>query len=78
MGHVHNGTPAGVLGAEGWHSPWSGANGGNRPEAVKPPGGRIVIRRSADPDGPAPIRTPSEIGAFVRGAKEGKADFLLS
>jgi hypothetical protein len=40
--------------------------------------GRVAMRQSADPDGPALIYTPGEITAFIEGAKAGAADFLLS
>ncbi|MCI0385811.1 DUF397 domain-containing protein [Streptomyces sp. CNQ085] len=66
---------AGGLGAEGRHRPWSG---GNCLEARRLPDGRVAIRQSTAPDGPALICTPGEIGAFIRGARAGEADFLLS
>ncbi|MFD6419974.1 DUF397 domain-containing protein [Streptomyces sp. NPDC060194] len=65
------------LGAEGWHKPWSGGNGGSCVEVMKLSDGRFALRQSADPDGPALIYTAVEIEAFVRGAKSGQADFLL-
>lgn len=81
-GHAHarvyNGMPARELGSEGWHKPWSGGNGGNCLEAMKLADGRIAVRQSTDPDGPALIYTPAEMNAFIQGAKEGAADFLLS
>ncbi|EKX62731.1 DUF397 domain-containing protein [Streptomyces ipomoeae] len=80
--HVHlrayNGMPARELGSEGWHKPWSGGNGGNCLEAMKLADGRIAVRQSTDPDGPALIYTPDEMNAFIQGAKAGAADFLLS
>jgi hypothetical protein len=78
MDRIYNGMPAGDLGTEGWHRPWSGGDGGNCLEARKLPDGRVAIRQSTDPDGPALIYTPEEIDAFIRGVKEGEADFLLS
>ncbi|WP_374991087.1 DUF397 domain-containing protein [Streptomyces sp. LHD-70] len=77
-GCVYNGMPARDLGTEGWHKPWSGGNGGNCVEAMKLADGRVAVRQSADPDGPALIYTTSEIHAFIQGAKSGQADFLLS
>ncbi|MEU3369032.1 DUF397 domain-containing protein [Streptomyces sp. NPDC006711] len=77
-GHIYNGMPAAELGAEGWHKPWSGGNGGNCFEAMKLADGRVAVRQSADPEGPALIYTPGEIAAFIQGAKSGKADFLLT
>lgn len=78
MDRIYNGMRASDLGAEGWHRPWSGGNGGNCLEARRLPDGRVAIRQSTDPDGPALIYTPDEISAFVQGAKAGEADFLLS
>jgi hypothetical protein len=75
---VYNGMPARELGSEGWHKPWSGGNGGNCLEAMKLADGRIAVRQSTDPDGPALIYTPDEMNAFIQGAKAGAADFLLS
>jgi hypothetical protein len=75
---VYNGMPARELGSEGWHKPWSGGNGGNCLEAMKLSDGRIAVRQSTDPDGPALIYTSAEMTAFIEGAKAGEADFLLS
>ncbi|HZG04156.1 MAG TPA: DUF397 domain-containing protein [Streptomyces sp.] len=78
MGHIYNGMPAKELGTEGWHKPWSGTNGGNCVEAMKLSDGRVALRQSNDPDGPALIYTHQEIESFIRGAKLGEADFLLN
>jgi hypothetical protein len=40
--------------------------------------GRVAVRQSADPEGPALIYTHGEIAAFIQGAKSGQADFLLT
>jgi hypothetical protein len=74
---IRNGMPAASLGASGWRRPWSD-NGGSCLEAKKLPGGRVALRQSTDPDGPALILEPDEIRAFVAGAKAGLADDLLS
>ena len=73
-----NGMPAASLGAEGWVKPWSSPNGGDCLEAKKLPGGRVALRQSTDPDGPALILEPNEIRAFITGAKTGLADDLLT
>ncbi|MEW1720078.1 DUF397 domain-containing protein [Streptomyces sp. NPDC093109] len=78
MDPIYNGMPAAALGTEGWHKPWSGGNGGNCVEAMKLADGRIAMRQSTDPDGPALIYSTSEIAAFIHGAKSGQADFLLT
>jgi hypothetical protein len=74
---IRNGMPATSLGAGGWRKPWSD-NGGSCLEVKKLPGGRIALRQSTDPGGPALILEPDEIRAFVEGAKAGLADDLLS
>ncbi|MDT0345390.1 DUF397 domain-containing protein [Streptomyces litchfieldiae] len=77
-GHIYNGMPARDLGSEGWRKPWSGTNGGNCVEALKLADGRVALRQSTDPDGPALIYTVHEIETFIRGAKRGEADFLFA
>jgi len=76
--HTHNGMPATDLGPDGWRKPWSGSNGGDCLEAKKLPGGKVALRQSTDPGGPALILEPNEIRAFINGAKAGLADDLLS
>lgn len=75
--HVYNGMPADTINGATWHKPWSGSNGGACVEAAKLPGGRVAVRQSTDPNGPALIFEPAEIQAFLAGAKEGLTDFLL-
>ena len=77
MEHVRSGMPAADLGPDGWRKPWSD-NGGSCLEAKKLPGGRVALRQSTDPDGPALILEPDEIRAFVQGARAGLADDLLT
>ena len=74
---VCNGMPAEAIDGAFWRKPWSGSNGGACVEAAKLPGGRVAVRQSTDPEGPALIFEPAEIRAFIEGAKEGLADFLL-
>jgi hypothetical protein len=75
---ISNGMPASGLGSDGWVKPWSGSNGGDCLEAKKLSGGRVALRQSTDPDGPALILRPNEIRAFIDGAKAGLADDLLT
>src|SRR5437879_5880427 len=74
---VYNGMPATQLGADGWRKPWSGGNGGSWVEAKRLNDGRVALRQSTDPHGPALIYTHHEITTFIQGAKAGEADFLL-
>ncbi|AXK31945.1 DUF397 domain-containing protein [Streptomyces armeniacus] len=78
MDRIYNGMPAGQLGREGWRKPWSGGNGGSCVEALRLQDGRVALRQSEDPDGPALIYPHDEIQNFIRGAKAGEADFLLA
>jgi hypothetical protein len=73
----YNGMPADALTDAFWSKPWSGSNGGVCLEAAKLPGGKVAVRQSTDPKGPALIFEPHEMRAFIEGAKAGKADFLL-
>ncbi|MGW8376668.1 DUF397 domain-containing protein [Streptomyces sp. ODS28] len=75
---IYNGMPAARLGKEGWRKPWSGGNGGSCVEALKLADGRVALRQSTDPEGPALIYTPHEMESFIRGAKAGEADFLIA
>jgi len=75
---VYNGVPADSLPMVAWtKSSWSNPDG-NCVEVATLPGGDIAVRNSRDPEGPALVYTPDEIRAFVRGAKTGDFDALLS
>lgn len=78
MEHIHNGMPAGRLGSEGWLKPWSGGNGGSCVEVMVLADGRVALRQSTDPDGPALVYTRHAIARFVQGVKAGEADFLIA
>ena len=77
MDRIYNGMPAAQLGSNGSRKPWSGGNGGSCVEAMRLRDGRVALRQSNDPDGPALIYSPHEIEGFIRAAKSGEADFLL-
>jgi Domain of unknown function (DUF397) len=77
MPQLYNGMPASDLGPEGWSKPWSSTNGGACLEAKELVGGRVALRQSTDPDGPAIILEADEIRAFLTGVKAGLADYLL-
>lgn len=78
MHKIRNACRAADLGTDGWCKPWSSPNGGSCLEAKKLPGGQVALRQSTDPNSPALILEPSEIRAFVEGAKAGLADYLLT
>jgi Domain of unknown function (DUF397) len=75
---IHNGMPAGDLGEHGWERPWSGPNGGQCLEVKRLGDGRVAVRQSSDPTGPALIYTSEAISDFVRGVKQGAADHLVA
>jgi hypothetical protein len=75
---VYSGMPAMALGTEGWEKPWSGTNGGTCIEAKKLPDGRVALRQSTDPAGPALIYSRSEVASFLEAAKAGRADYLIT
>jgi hypothetical protein len=77
-GRVYNGMPASELGDKGWECPWSGPNGGQCLETKQLTDGRVAVRQSTDPAGPALIYTPEEFTAFVGGVKTGLADHLMA
>ncbi|GEB47866.1 MULTISPECIES: DUF397 domain-containing protein [Streptomyces] len=78
MRRIYNGMPAAHLGREGWHKPWSGGNGGSCVEVLPLADGRVAVRQSTDPDGPALICSRAGIALFVEAAKAGEADFLVA
>lgn len=78
MHQIRNGMPAADLGADGWSKPWSSPNGGSCLEAKKLPSGQVALRQSTDSAGPALILEPSEVSAFIEGAKTGLADYLIT
>lgn len=75
---VRNGMPASDLGELGWECPWSGPNGGQCVELKRLADGRVALRQSTDPTGPALICTSEEIRALVRAVKQGAADHLVA
>ncbi|MFD5573505.1 DUF397 domain-containing protein [Streptomyces cadmiisoli] len=69
--------PSRELGARGWSKPWSDDAGGACLEVMKLADGRVAVRQSTDPDGPALVFTPVEMSSFLTGVKAGDADFLF-
>ncbi|MGW3956813.1 DUF397 domain-containing protein [Streptomyces sp. NPDC004752] len=75
MKHAMN--AAGELGTEGWRKPWSGSDNGNCVEVKQLGGGRVALRQSTDPQGPALVCPSYAMSEFIAGVKAGAADFLV-
>ena len=75
---TRNGMPATELRDVAWRKSRHSNSQGTCVELAGLPGGEIAVRNSRHPDGPALIYTPAEMDAFIRGAKDGEFDDLLS
>ncbi|MFI1185769.1 DUF397 domain-containing protein [Streptomyces californicus] len=77
MQNFTNGVTASLIPAEWIKSRKSEANG-MCVEVAALPQGRIAMRNSTDPDGPALVIRNAELEAFIDGAKKGEFDFLCA
>ncbi|MDT0464143.1 DUF397 domain-containing protein [Streptomyces gibsoniae] len=75
MSSEQNGVRASALEARWIKSRRSSAEG-NCVELAALADGRVAMRNSRDPDGPALVYTPAEVAAFLAGAKDGEFDHL--
>ncbi|ONI79058.1 DUF397 domain-containing protein [Kribbella sp. ALI-6-A] len=57
-----------------WRKSTRSNNSNNCVEVADLDGGRVAVRDSKNPAGPALIFTPSEWDAFIAGAKDGEFD----
>jgi hypothetical protein len=72
---VRNGMPAAELPGVTWRkSGRSGPQGGNCVEVARLPDGRVAVRDSRHPSGPALVFTSAKWTAFVGGATDGDFD----
>ena len=73
---IRSGMPAAELlpGVRWRKSRRSGPQGGNCVEVAQLPDGRVAVRNSRHPAGPALVFTAAEWGAFIRGARDGYFD----
>jgi len=78
MHQVRNGMTAADLGDVTWRKSRHSNSQGTCVELAGLPGGAVAVRNSSHPGSPALIYTPAEIEAFIRGAKDGEFDDLLS
>ena len=68
-----NGTPADELPEATWRkSRWSGPLGGNCVEVGPLPDGRVAVRDSRHPAGPALMFAPAEWAIFTGGTRDGR------
>ncbi|MCQ6553351.1 DUF397 domain-containing protein [Streptomyces sp. C10-9-1] len=72
-----NGMPAGDLAGAAWIKSSHSNATGNCVELATLPGGRIAVRNSRDPEGPALVYTREEVAAFVAGARDGEFDSVV-
>ena len=74
----YNGMPASSLDEAEWQASHDAPVHEGRVELAVLPGGRIAMRNSQDPGGPALIYTYDEIEAFINGTKDGEFDHLVA
>ncbi|MEV6866042.1 DUF397 domain-containing protein [Streptosporangium subroseum] len=77
MNQLYSGMPAARLDGVVWRKSHFSNPSGNCVEVAELPDGRVAMRNSRDPEGPALIYTRGEVDAFVRGAKSGDFDDLI-
>jgi diadenosine tetraphosphatase ApaH/serine/threonine PP2A family protein phosphatase len=78
MHEARNGMPAADLNDVTWRKSRHSNSQGTCVELASLPDGAIALRNSRHPDSPALVYTRAEIDAFLRGAKDGEFDDLLS
>jgi Domain of unknown function (DUF397) len=71
-----NGMPADRLAGVEWTKSGRSNQSGNCVEVAALPDGRVALRNSRHPDGPALVYTRAEITALVAGAKDGDFDIF--
>ncbi|MBM9617499.1 DUF397 domain-containing protein [Streptomyces zhihengii] len=72
-----NGMAAGELTGAVWVKSSRSNATGNCVELAALPDGRIAMRNSRDPQGPALVYTRDEVAAFVAGARDGDFDAMV-
>jgi len=78
MAHAYNGMPASELADVTWKKSRRSNSQGNCVEMAKLTDGRVAVRNSRHPEGPALVYTNAEIEALVLGAKDGDFDYLVN
>jgi Domain of unknown function (DUF397) len=77
-GSYDNGMPATGLRGARWLKSRRSNSQGNCVEIAELPGGRVAMRNSRHPEGPALIYTRPEMEALILGAKDGDFDHLIA
>jgi hypothetical protein len=75
---AYNGIPATDLIDVRWQKSHRSNSQGNCVELAQLPNGKVAVRNSRHPAGPALVYTKSEMQALIQGAKTGDFDSLLS
>lgn len=75
---VHNGMSSELLTGAAWRKSRHSGAMGNCVEVAHLDGGRIAMRNSRDPQGPALVYTHDEIVAFLAGVKDGEFDDMVA
>jgi hypothetical protein len=78
LGNKHNGMLASTLPGTTWRKSSFSNSQGDCVEFARLQEGMVAVRNSRHPAGPALICTQAEIAAFIRSAREGDFDDLLS
>ncbi len=74
---AYNGMPARYLDGAAWLKSRHSNSQGACVEMAKLPDGRVAMRNSRHPEGPALIYTRAEIEALIRGVQDGDFDYLI-
>ncbi|MEU8176381.1 DUF397 domain-containing protein [Microbispora hainanensis] len=74
---IYNGMPSSQLGQQDWRKSRHSNPSGNCVEVAALSDGRVAVRNSRHPCGPALIVSLEAMAAFLRSAKEGEFDDLL-
>lgn len=77
MLYAYNGIAATELREVRWQKSRHSNSQGSCVEFAKLPGGRIAVRNSRYPDGPALVYTQAEMEAMLLGVKDGEFDYLV-
>ncbi|MFJ1791903.1 DUF397 domain-containing protein [Kitasatospora griseola] len=79
VGAFYNGMPAdGIDSPHPWQVAQKSQGSGECVELRRLADGRVAVRQSKDPSGPALIFTRAEIDAWIDGAKREEFDHLLA